>query len=88
MARGFVYTTCSGAHVSVGVKLGSGGASTLLLLCPDERTSRDAATESVSCHKQTSHGYSITGAGQDRLRNFRAVVLTVLSFNVSDAVQG
>ena len=35
------------------VKNGSGGESTVLLLCPDERTSRDAVTESVVCHKQT-----------------------------------
>ena len=36
----------------VRVKTGSGGASTLLLLCPNERTSRDAVTESVWCQKR------------------------------------
>src|SRR5258708_7066806 len=31
---------------------GNGGASTLLLLCPNERTSRDAATTSVLCQQE------------------------------------
>jgi hypothetical protein len=34
------------------IKNGSGGESTVLLLCPDERTSRDAVTESVLCHER------------------------------------
>jgi len=37
------------------VKPGSGSASTLLLLCPNERTSRDAVTESVWCHGAMSN---------------------------------
>src|SRR5258708_21392074 len=38
------------------VKLGSGSASTLLLLCPNERTSRDTVTESFGA-KMGSRAY-------------------------------
>jgi hypothetical protein len=37
------------SNISFGSIFGGGGASTSLLLCPDERTSRGAATEFVSC---------------------------------------
>ena len=39
------------------VKLGSGSASTLLLLCPNERTSRDAVTDSFGA-KMGSRAYA------------------------------
>src|ERR1035437_5204156 len=46
------------------VKLGSGSASTLLLLCPNERTSRDAVTESFGAKVGSRAYWQIDSAGR------------------------
>ena len=61
------YTTES----PLGVNNGPDNAETGLPKCPRERTFAVLVDMSQTCHNQTSHSYSITGARQDRLRNFR-----------------